>query len=74
MTQLPAHLTVENTVEAGLRVLIFLDGEEVEDCVEAHTEEGWLIRAKKNAAGNIYVENDEIVTERLTGVVTAVVE
>ena len=69
--KLPEHLTRENTFDAGLRVRVFLDGVEQWHVFEAHTSEGWLIRAKLNENGRIYADGENVATELLKGVVTA---
>lgn len=51
---------------------IYLNGLPQQDVSEAHTEEGWIVRAKRDAKGNLYVEGEEIATEKLFGPVTAV--
>lgn len=68
------HLTVENTVNRGVNVQIYLDGVEMRHIVEAHLDEGWIDRVKVDQDGNLVAggkNRDELVIERLWGVVTA---
>lgn len=71
MMKLPEHLTHENTAAQGLPVRVFLDGVEQMKVLEAHTAEGWLVRAKLDANGRTYADGEDVATERLTGKVTA---
>ena len=69
---LPEHLTLENTIEIGVHVRVFLDGVEQKDVFEAHTGEGWIVRARHDADGRAFSEDGEnIATDRVTGTVTA---
>lgn len=68
---LPEHLTWENTAAIGVNVVVYFDGVQVHDIIEAHTGEGWLIRARHNVAGLVFADGDEIATETLHGLVTA---
>lgn len=53
-------------VRASFRV--FLNGEEqVNRCVEADAEKGYVVRHKFNAEGKPYVENGELALERIEG-------
>lgn len=62
--------TVQNTVELGICADVWLNGELVKDVIEADTDEGYILRAKRNEAGDIFIDGDEYATERLEGVVT----
>ncbi len=69
---LPLHLKAGDQEIAGFQIVVTLDGAEVRDVLEAHTGEGWLVRAKRNAEGRFYTDDGETVaTERLTGLVEA---
>lgn len=48
-------------------VKVFLDGQEMLDVYEADDERGFIIQAKRDASGDIVVENDTIVTVRREG-------
>lgn len=50
---------------------IHLDGLPKSHVVEAHTEEGWIVRYQQDCEGNLLVVGGELVTERLSGAVTA---
>lgn len=50
---------------------IHLNGLPKSDVVEAHTEEGWIVRYQRDGEGNLLVVHGGLVTERLTGTVTA---
>lgn len=66
-------MTMPDHLVAGQvpRCRVWLDGVEQALVHEANVSGGWLIRAKLDANGEIYVEDDEIATEKLFGVVTA---
>ena len=64
--------TVDNTIKAGKLFTIYLDGVEQRYVIEADTDEGYVIRSKRNADGKPMRDGDGLVTERLTGNVTAV--
>lgn len=51
---------------------IYLNGLPQAYVVEAHTEEGWIIRCKLDSDGHVYAEGDEVATEKLAGAVSAV--
>lgn len=61
--------TIHNTVKSGLRADVWLDGDPVQDVIEADTDDGYILRYCKNEAGNIVLSPDgkTIETERLTG-------
>lgn len=61
--------TVHNTVECGLRADVWLDGEPVQNVIEADTDEGYVLRLQKNKAGQFFLSPDgeTVETERLTG-------
>ena len=63
---------VENTVAVGQSVTVYLDGVEQKNCFEADTENGYVLKARLNDAGEIFVDGFEVATERLEGVVTVV--
>lgn len=50
---------------------IHLNGLPKSDVVEAHTEEGWIVRCRRDGEGNLVVVDGEIATERHSGTVTA---
>lgn len=50
----------------GIRVFD-AEGNEFTDVHEVHAGEGWLVRARRNEAGEIYAEGDEIAMERIEG-------
>lgn len=65
--------TYENTAAIGEPKDVYLDGVKIDDACEADTVDGYVIRGKRNAEGNLYLdENDEVATERLTGAVVVV--
>jgi len=51
----------------GLRVFDLDTGKEIADVEEVDAGAGWLIRAKRDADGQLYLEGDEIARERLEG-------
>ena len=61
--------TAENTIGMGLHATVFLDGAMVTDCIEANPTEGWLVRAKRDNAGDMMVADDCVVTEVMRGLV-----
>ena len=64
--------TVDNTIKAGKLYAIYLDGVEQRYVIEADTDEGYVIRAKRDTDGNTMRDGDKWATERLTGNVIAV--
>lgn len=48
-------------------IRIFLDGAEQRRVVTADADQGIVVRLKEDAAGQIFVLNDEIAQETLTG-------
>lgn len=62
--------TVQNTSDIGRHIIVFLNGVEQKDCVECDTEQGYVIKVKKDEKGGFVIENDEIALELLEGVVT----
>lgn len=62
--------TVENTFAIDKPVAVYLDDIEVNNVIEADTEQGYIIRCKENERGFIYADsNGDVTTERLTGIV-----
>jgi len=62
--------TAENTLEVGRKVTAYLDGVEQHDCSEADTDDGYVICALRNEAGQIYtVDGKTVATETRRGVV-----
>lgn len=61
--------TVHNTVESGLRADVWLDGDPVQDVIEADTDDGYILRYQRNEAGRFSISPDgeSIETERLSG-------
>lgn len=52
----------------GLRIFDLSTGQEVLDVLEVNTAEGWVVRARRNAAGDVFAdEGGQVATERLTG-------
>lgn len=72
---MPAHLTVENTVHQGILAIVFCDGVQIDGAVEAHTVEGWIDRVVYDENGEMKLTGDranpEVLKERVTGIVTA---
>lgn len=60
----------ENTVVVGNPLKVFLDGVEHHDVVECDPEEGYLIQYVTDEEDKLVVEDREILTRRLEGVVT----
>ncbi len=50
-----------------LRAVILLNGEKVEMCIEADEEEGYIVRNAVDENGQIYLDGEEVATERLEG-------
>jgi len=46
---------------------VFLNGELIEDVVEAHTAEGWIIKLHRRSDGILAVNGPRYMTERLVG-------
>jgi len=48
---------------------VFLDGEKLDGVTEANVTEGWLIRIKRDADGNLMLDErkEEVLSERLEG-------
>lgn len=64
------HYTSENTAHIG--TIVFLDGEEIRDAVECHTDEGWVKWFARNESGHFYADEDGNATTKCEyGVVTA---
>ena len=61
--------TVYNTVKSGLRATIFLDGKEVDNVIEADTDEGYVLTCVKDEDGFAQPTADgtQLETQRLTG-------
>ena len=59
--------TLKNTTEIGILADVWLDGDPVMDAVEADTDEGFVVRAKRDAAGNIVLSGEYIEYERVEG-------
>jgi hypothetical protein len=50
-----------------LHVFDLSTGAEVKDVSEVNAAEGWLIRAKRNAEGELFLDGDEVARERIVG-------
>tara|TARA_R110000744_G_scaffold375595_1_gene489166 strand:- start:835 stop:1248 length:414 start_codon:yes stop_codon:yes gene_type:complete len=50
--------------------VVFLDGIEVFDVIECDTAEGWLVKYKYNPAGDLAFIGNDILKEKLHGIVT----
>lgn len=71
-TQITGHITVETLMRAGIfNARILLNGVEQRFVVEAHTFDGWLVRAKTDNEGEPVIEHGELVREFIHGKVTA---
>lgn len=42
-------------------------GNQIADVVEVNAAEGWLVRYKRNEAGEFCIDGDELVRERIEG-------
>lgn len=63
--------TYENTSKIGKHYLVFLDGIQLEACVECDTDKGYAIVYLLDEASKLVVGPDgEAATARLEGVVT----
>lgn len=51
----------------GLRAYDLETGAEVTELVEVDVPGGWVLVAKRNAAGEFYIENGDVATERREG-------
>lgn len=51
-----------------MQVNIFFNGQKQDGCIAFNVKEGWIKRYKKRA-GRIVIENGELVTETIKGVV-----
>lgn len=51
----------------GIAILDRDSGQFVEDVEECNAAEGWLIRHKRNARGEFYLDGDKIAKERIEG-------
>lgn len=61
--------TPANTVEIGIRADVWVNGEPVDQVLEADTTEGYVIRAKIKD-GKVCHDGENILQERIEGVVT----
>lgn len=59
--------TMKNTIEVGVLVDIWLDGVPMSEVVEADTDEGYIVRIKRDKDGDIVVNGDYIEHERIDG-------
>lgn len=60
--------TYENTAAIGKKVNVFLDGKEVDDVLEANTDEGYIIQLLRNSKGHLYAdENGDAANCRKNG-------
>jgi len=50
--------------------VVFLDSIKVADVTACDTAEGWLVKCKRNPAGDLAIVRDCIQTETLYGIVT----
>ena len=64
---------LENTTNIGVNVSILLDGIVQKHCVEADTDEGFVVRYQMLDDGHFAINGDDLVTEKVTGVVSVVV-
>ena len=64
-----ANYTSDNSAHIG--TVVFLDGVEQLDCIEADTDNGYVVSAKRNDDGNPFPYGDGAATEKRFGVVTA---
>ncbi len=63
------HLDIKEWEEMGAPYCkVTLDGNEV-SCVEADEEEGYVMAYKRDAGGDFIIADEELVIERLEGVV-----
>ncbi len=51
----------------GLLVIDLETGAEVDDVHEVNAAEGWVIRAERNDAGQLFLRDDAVAMERLEG-------
>ena len=59
--------TPENTSVIGRNARVFLDGTEVEDAVEADTDEGYVVRYVRDENGKRVHDGIEVQRERVRG-------
>ena len=62
------HYTASNPLHIGTTV--FLDGIQIRDVTECDTDEGWVVKAKRNDEGRLYAVGDDLAVEKLFGTVT----
>lgn len=64
--------TVKNTMKAVPPVLVdvWLDGAAISEVLEANTDEGYVVRIKRDESGRLVVAGGKWATERIEGVVT----
>lgn len=67
------HILINDLGRQGKRLSVLLDGEEVQHVVAYDCEAGWVERHKLNSAGERFVVNNRIASERVTGTVHAVI-
>ena len=53
--------------QGDLHVFDIATGAEVRDVSEVNVREGWLVRAKRNEAGELFLNGDEIAQECVEG-------
>lgn len=67
---IPNYVDVDFCALNKVRIAVELDGVEQRYVVAANVKEGWIIRHKVDAHGNIQIDGDAIAEERLDGRVT----
>jgi hypothetical protein len=70
----PGYQNWRTAIDRGAVVLVFLNGEEVNDVDLVDEEAGIIRRAKRDAQGRIMLNGNEIATETLHGAVVTVVK
>lgn len=69
-----ARYTIKNTIEAGFRATVRLNGAEVSNVLEADTLRGYVQRVQSGPDGRMTTINGTLITERLFGAVTVKLE
>ena len=61
------NYNLENTTEIGCKSQVVLDGVVQQYCVEADTDENYVVRYARHEDGNFVISGEEIQLERVFG-------
>lgn len=63
----PGNILYASMGYLGRKVRVKLDGEEISAVITADEEEGFVVRYRKDVDDHFVIEDDEAVTETITG-------